>query len=646
MPKLLLSLSDVDSRGYAQDRNGGKPYEFPFSLNGEVAFFRLESPVDPITTVVSASLADNFYIGNNPWFDLSAGFDPDIHFLLDSGQTGELCCWQKTERNGFEKEPHLFRQVFGKSCLRLQYWADKDDYSQDERGNTVLEIQVTGNIPKGKAPLFDALSSFFQDEANGYFLKDHFHGNTEKEFDLVFRQGYSSYYDADTELDCIESLFSSKFKAHLYGVALHPNECFQTRPVLQRAQHVRRISSRSLRKIESHGTDTVSVFEEKRIPDIQTRSNNVLSTFLNKLHSRLLTIRRHLESQSFSVGKTGKTYEIAQLATKREVTQDKIARCNNLLSLLREFLLFPVFAFSPSRQEIIFHVPASAFRQTNHYRFLYNAILKFELSHFYWSGDQTSKYLLPQFKVPDSGKVGTGTDFWIRKYSMLYEYWCYFRIHQTLVSLGFSPTNDLGVDVMHRTLYVRDRDKLQITLYHDVNLDYAPTDGTMYPAPPGAMTPDFALVFECPIGITTKYGLVILDAKSDDRTKPRMINKRNAYLGSQLDSTTATVYPKPIIKQSWLILSGENEPEKSWIECPPTCLGDSEFHGMSEKNTTLLRKFTWDPNSCEFQFSSTAYGIGMGYLRTRIRCKDDKMETDHFKLFLEAQIKLMEQLLA
>lgn len=114
---------------------------------------------------------------------------------------------------------------------------------------------------------------------------------------------------------------------------------------------------------------------------------------------------------------------------------------------------------------------------------------------------------------------------------------------------------------------------------------------------------------------------------------------------SQLDSTTATANPKPIIKQSWLILSGENEPGKSWIECPPTCIGDSEFRGIGEKKETLLREFTWDPNSCEFQSSSTAYGIGMGYLRTRIRCNHDKTETDHFKLFLEAQIKLMEKLL-
>ena len=635
MPKLLLSL------------NNGKPQEFLFSLNGGVATGSIESPVDPTTTIVSASLTDNFYIGNNPWFDLSAGFDPDIHFRLDSIQTGELCYWEKTE-NGFEKEPHLFRQVYGKSLLRLQYWADKGNHVQADQGKTVLEIEVTGIIPKWKAPLFDALSSFFQDEANGYFLRDHLHGNTKKEFNLVFRPGYSSYYGADIELDCIEALFNNKFKGHLYGVALHPIECFRTRTVLQRAQLVRRLSSRSLRKIESHGKNTVSVYEEKRIPDIQTRCNNVLSTFLQKLHSRVLTIRCHLECQ-LSGGKTNKppaSYIIAQAATKREVTEASIKRCDSLLSLLRDFLHFPVFAFSPSRQEIIFHVPASEFRQTNHYRFLYDAILKFELSHFYWSGDQTSKYLLPQFKVHDSGKGGEATDFWIRKYSMLYEYWCYLRIHRTLRSIGFSPTDDIGIDAMHKTVYVRDKDKILISLYHDVNNDYAPTDGTMYPNPPGNMTPDFALVFECPNGKTTKYGLMILDAKSDGRVKPWFISKRNRYLDSQLDSSTASAIPKPIIKQSWIILSGENEPEKSRIECPPTCQGDSEeMHGRSKTDKSLLKIFRWDSNTCKFQSGTPKNGMGMGYLRTRIRCGHDKTETDHFKLFLEAQVKLMEQLL-
>ena len=636
----------------------GKSYPpYAFSLDGDPSEYNLEDPF-PVSfdDRVSAMLSGNYALGGDPYFELSAGFDPDIEFQsLDIADgKGDLYC-QQIEHGKAIKRKNLFGQVYGDSCLRLRYW--KDYSNRPEESSIVLIVWIVGRIPEEKQKRLEALSSFFQNEANGHFLLDPFHGHTQKEFDLVFRSGYTSYRDPIIELDCINELLDNRFVYHLRGVVKRPASVFQPTRTLQSAARVRRLSPSNWRKIEARGSDNVSIWEQSRVPTFCTECNDVISTFLQKLHLRVRIIRSELEAshkhptsdyntaQATAKKLSRRPYEISGMERERSALDENTNLCGRLLSLLQSFLDCSVFSFSESRKTSVFRVPASEFGRTEHYRFLYRKILRFELTHFYWSGDRHSSFKIPSYRAVDSKG-----DFWIRKYSMQYEFWCYLRIYQTLKDLDFSTKDVPDVDIMRRATFLRN--SLQVVLFHDVHPErqYRIENG-LYPQPIG--TPDFALVFECKK--TGNTALIVLDAKSNATTDVRMIEARNKYLGSRLTrKPRSKSHRDPIMVQSWIILSGEGEPSKATIDCPPSFKSPSwvekEFENLNDDQKNDVRLFCWDNRNRRFLLKKLDdppdNWVGIGTLRSRIRCPTDNGETDVFRTFVSAEVDFMEQLLS
>jgi len=234
---------------------------------------------------------------------------------------------------------------------------------------------------------------------------------------------------------------------------------------------------------------------------------------------------------------------------------------------------------------------------------------------------------------------------------MLYEYWCYLRIHQTFSDLDFDTTDVPGTNIMQESVF--DRNDLRVILFHDVHPEKCFRGmGDLYPKPIG--TPDFAVVFK---NLRTRNtALLILDAKADAFVRGHMIKPRNKYLRSTLVKGKKSVRGKlssPLMIQSWIVLSGDDEQDKPFIECPPSdrkSRNESEFDELDEESKNVIRQLRWNASNKCFNFQQSDESpdefLGVGYLRSRIRCRGDRAETDQFKTFLTAEIKLMDQLLA
>ena len=173
-------------------------------------------------------------------------------------------------------------------------------------------------------------------------------------------------------------------------------------------------------------------------------------------------------------------------------------------------------------------------------------------------------------------------------------------------------------------------------------------------------TPDFAIVFIN--RQTKKLALLILDAKSNSDYAKYFPEKRNDYLSLCGLSEDGEQEYTLKMKQSWILMSGENcSSYGRTIECPPlNGKSNNEQEAIDEllnyENNPQYRKklknriedLSWSPSGFEVKTSfDRRMCWGAGYVFAHINCNNmDVAETDRFKLFLEHQVKLMETVLA
>ena len=635
----------------------GESKSFPFSLTG------LTSPsgvleVKP-NSIVGAELIGDFYIGKDPFFELAAGYDPDVPFTSRSirSKSGLL--------DNPKNNPYLFQQVYGPSELTLRYW---DDFIGNEKGSRgVLKIKVRGQVPKEKKALNEMLRGYLLTASNGQFLLDAFRGQLQEQFKLLFISGFSCEDDPLIHLGYIKQLVGASFLQHLDGIIRCPQMTLQSFPGYCRASDVRRLSNRNSIIVRLRGTDKVIVNERIVQPSFACKSNNVISTFLQKLVNRLSDIEKHLGDRINAQGhdyiaekgriinqlkKTPNafpnTYVIPRAESDKEIILSHISDCQVLSTKLKEYLTHPVFAYTFSRHEIVFNVPFFEFAQTTDYQAMYKSIREYEKTSFYWSGDSSEVYRMPSFCYSEGGK-----DFWIRKYSMMYEYWCYLRMLETLAAFGFESFTGSRPSCEIMQLSAFEKGDLRIYLYHDVRSEkkYRPPSKSNFlcPIPPQGkkQTPDFVLIFEHKI--SHKIAILVLDAKSDSVRKDHMRDCWH-YLDTRIEGRRDS---DVVIIQSWVVFSGEgferHSPQKN-IETPPQPL-EFEYDVLNNDDLkAYATSLTWCQGRFHATFStddaSTMPHKFIGYLQTHVRRQNDYMETDHFNEFLSGQIKLMEQCLA
>ncbi len=626
---------------------------FPFSLTS------LTNPPEVLevkpNSIVGAQLIGDFCVGKDPFFELSAGLDPDVPFLSRSiGLKSGLLDNPKNNRL-------LFQQVFGHSELTLRYW---DDFGGNEnKSRVVWKIRVKGQVPKTKKALNDILRDYLLTNSNGQFLLDAFRGQLKEHFNLLFISGFTCEDDPLLHLEYLKRLINSSFLRHLDGVIRCPHMDYRQFWGFCRASGIRRMSNRNVAIVRMRGSDIV-VSERMVLPSFLCKSNNVISTFLLKLVNRLADIEKSLTSRINALSHDYKAekgrianehkkkpnafltpYVIPRAESDKDILLSYINDCQTMSAQLKKYLNHPVFAYSDSRQEIVFDVPFFEFSRTEDYQYLYRIIREYETTSFYWFGDSSRLYRLPSFCYSDNGQE----NYWIRKYSMMYEYWCYLRIHETLTELGFVTDNRPSCAIMQLSVF--ENGNMRICLYHDVRREtkYRPPAKSKIPCPippqGKKQTPDVALVFEHTK--THKLGLLILDAKSDPNRKDHM-RECWSYLDTQI---VGKQNADLVFVQTWIVFSGEDFEQhhpKKYVDMPP-CPSETEYDNLDEDIKAYAPSLTWDSGHFRATFvtddESTMPHKFIGYLQTHIKRPEDLVETDHFKEFLFAQIELMEQCL-
>ena len=339
-------------------------------------------------------------------------------------------------------------------------------------------------------------------------------------------------------------------------------------------------------------------------------------------------------------------YSIPRVESDKEILQTKIGECDALIGTLKGFLSHPVFAYDFSRQKTIFNVSPSEFSRTGDYLFLYRSICEYEKTSFYWSGDNSTLYRLPAFRFSEEGK-----DYWVRKYSMMYEYWCYLRIHETISNLGYLSSDRPDVNQMQRSVFQKGNSR--IILFHDVdarkkNIKDRFRNSSLLIPHTGNKTPDFALIFE---NLTTrKVALIILDSKSDawrlnDQGLSTTFDK---YIRADIGKKRAADL---VFRQCWIVYSGENEEKKMlhpFIETPPS-MSPNEFSQFPDVVIDGAGYLAWRNDSFHLRLSELddhdETPTFIGCLRSHVKTTDDSYSPDHFREFLAGQIELMEQCL-
>lgn len=632
---------------------------YPFYLDRDTVIPKEKAlQVDPYA-IVKATIVGDFGGGDNSYFDLVAGLDPDIQFSSRSIARGDveirLENWDSKERQ------NLFAQVFGPSLLTLRYW--ENFAGDDHNSRPVLQVPVNGYIPDEKKSLYTYLRQYLQQYDNGRFLLETLRGQIQEKYDLLFVPGFSSNDDPLVHLGYIKGLVNKPFSQHLEGIIRSPVTSFRQGVICGKASTFRRLTKRNVEKAESVGWDNCNIVEKLSKPSFLCGCNNVVSTFLYKLVCRLAAIRRALERRITELESTykdergriqktlkkqpnavPKKYAIPRAESDKEMLMKYITECDQLSETLAMFLSYPVFAYSPSRREVIFRVPYSDFSRTNNYQHIYHSIWEYERTSFYWIGDTSTFFQLPAYCY--SAK---GTNCWVKKYSMMYEYWCYLRIHDVFSNFGFDTHDHPGVSPMQCSVFESKKQSLRIYLYHDVK------DGSRYRSPNhlsprsnNNKTPDFAIIFEN--SKTSKASILILDSKADasrlngKRLKETIEKYCNVDIGKKRSADL-------VLRQCWFIFSGEAEEKtipQHFIETPPA-MPQALWMSLPSSITDFSDFFSWSNGGFHINLPAFDYDetpTFVGHLRSHVHREEDSLSPDHFEEFLSAQVKLMEQLLA
>lgn len=232
---------------------------------------------------------------------------------------------------------------------------------------------------------------------------------------------------------------------------------------------------------------------------------------------------------------------------------------------------------------------------------------------------------------------------------MLYEFWCYIRLHETFKEIGFCTSDVPSNGVMSKSVF--SNGILKAVLCHDVR---AAEDDDDIPLSTRGQTPDFVIFFEHLQ--SKKSALVILDSKSNGNYANYMPKKRNDYL--ILCGMPEEQLRRPLqVKQSWILLSGEQCTFfDRKIICPPneTSFEEYSYSDMDEdpdedpyvgKLKSRFPDLQWDGNGFVPTHSGDTTLWHAGYVFSHIP-RNEKEDSDNFRLFIENEVRLMEQLLA
>ena len=238
-----------------------------------------------------------------------------------------------------------------------------------------------------------------------------------------------------------------------------------------------------------------------------------------------------------------------------------IRRVRQLEEAVRGLLRLPVFEEARERLTI-FDVDAGEFMHTEAYSRLYRLMRDFLRARFWWEGDnEPAWWTIPRLRLDKNGETRLQ-----RKYSIVYENWCFARLAAAFAELGYAVREVAPFALCEGACLAFAKDGVEVVVQHGV---YAKKFGRKRrprndefecTAQRPESTPDFAAIVTkngCP-----NFAWFVGDAKSDGAVTERMARKRCEY-ADELQFRGETPFA------SVLFVSGENTGEHPGIDFPP-----------------------------------------------------------------------------
>ena len=540
-------------------------------------------------------------------FVLQTGATPDVRAVaeIESGKTHGVFLHKDKGKRKESAEFKLFQGTFGGTGLFVL-----NRYDSHVPEWKLANIEVCDEV-KGK--LYDGMvGDIMQMSLPQYVIDDFKWQMVRNKFSLKWRYGYTSYESVDVMLRILSRLIRQELEPNLCEIARAVQCEFVKRKRLMSLSRVHRVNGavrrnvvrlmchRSIESIDDIECGKVMAFTSEATTDIPAHA--VIRTFLEQFVLRRLDIiekdikdrLQQAEKGMRSHRKGANSYKINKWAESKA----EFESCGRKLRLVRELrsriIPFVTSSFlSVAKHDCnVFDVDAGEFEATINYRRLYVAMLEYSRTCFSWtSEDSDERFRILQVDVSSRGETRLQ-----KKYSIVYENWCYARMLTAMKDLGFS----LQDHRYHRyqadgagTVCTYEKDGVSVKVMHSIvvvpqeDCEFYLTDQGLY-----QLTPDFSIVIS--VQGVTEDCWIVADAKSDDCLRSHMVEKRNDYASKILR------YGKRPMA-SVLFRSGDSNKESPFagIELPPPPVDEWKKKGEDNleevKNDHSSDDYRWGP---------------------------------------------------
>lgn len=550
-------------------------------------------------------------------FILQTGMDPDVRVeaQLECGKSeGRFLCRQKRDGKWHEDDKYrLFQGNLGATCLYVM-----NRYDSDMPPWRLAVVEVF-NGSKGK--LYDGMvGEILRLGLPHYVIADFKWQMYRNKFSLRWSDGYTSYDDETVMLRLLSSLIRRELLPNVREIAraLQLRFIAQKRMVsLERVSRMNKSVRRNIARLMRYRSietiddlDSGKIMASVRMASADIPAHTVIRTFLEHFVLRRLDIieesflsRLTLSGKEMEGMKTGSRQKSrlnkwAEAKAVADSVRRKIALVRELRSRIKTIVRLPFLAVS-NPALTVFDVDSKEFSATIHYRRIYHAMREYSRTCFWWASDTSDGcWRIPQIELSDQGETRLQ-----KKYSSVYENWCYARMLAAMTNLGFIREESVH-EAGEGTICIFKKNGVTVKVIHGI-VALPKEDCEFYLTDQGRflLTPDFAIVISAQ-GVNNACWIVA-DAKSDDCLRSHMVEARNKYASKILR------YGKQPMA-SVLFRSGDSNKESplAGIEFPPPPVvewAETNEHNLEEaKNDHSCDDYRWRPGYGVVPGSKTA----------------------------------------
>lgn len=547
--------------------------------------------VEPIVNVCSSdnveawlSLANEEKGGE---YFLQMGNDPDIHaqVVIAPGEEKKFH-WHDRENNRDKELFSLFRGGLGTTDLLL---------IRSESGDreTLAKVSVED---KNKERFYNEMRADLFNKTLPHFIVDDYRGQMEKDrFSLEFNEGFVSCEDKDVMLEVLQKIIES-IAPLLKCIAQSPVMCYETfscRRPLSKISHLDRLTRHAIMRSpisfsEMRARNDRVFTSRKRVTTRMPVHAAIRAFLVRDVLQRLVSIRHGFEKVRAEEDEElkGRQAEIGKQKDEQTIISLKRIICDknglllridekikqvdtNKLKVLR-LLRLPIFLGLRNEFSIYDLCPVD-FMATEAYRKLYNKMVTFLQTRFWWVHDEalSGRGKMPQLKLdPDTGETRLQ-----KKYSIVYEMWCYSRLIHAMIGLDYRLEEGQRIKAEDCSFVIFKKDHVKVELRHGIVSRKAKRGKRAEFTSDGKLTPDFAIIVYDTQKQKSKW--IVADSKSDSSMKSHMVDKRNKYANIEKDGIG-----KPLA--SVLFWSGESKGNSTEISFPPRRMGLEGDHSKDD----------------------------------------------------------------